>query len=133
MRHLCLACADAEETARPSRERRLNHAAVIMAIGAIIVLLSVFADVLRFGQAGGFGWKQSFGILVAGVVSLCALLMRVPTLLVVGLIAGGLSMIADHIEYGKGPGFGSNQTIGVVIGLGVLFLGLLLLRRSARP
>ncbi len=39
----------------------------ILALGIVILLLSVLADALGLGSAEGFGWKQGLGALV-GVV-----------------------------------------------------------------
>jgi uncharacterized membrane protein len=40
---------------------------VILVVGIVVTLLSVFADALGVGRTPGFGWKQSLGVLI-GVV-----------------------------------------------------------------
>jgi hypothetical protein len=40
---------------------------VIVALGVVILLLSVLADALGLGRVEGFGWKQTVGVLV-GIV-----------------------------------------------------------------
>lgn len=37
---------------------------VIVALGIVIILLSVLADALGLGRVEGFGWKQTVGVLV---------------------------------------------------------------------
>jgi hypothetical protein len=39
----------------------------ILALGIVILLLSVLADGLGLGRAEGFGWRQALGVLV-GIV-----------------------------------------------------------------
>jgi hypothetical protein len=40
----------------------------LLLVGVIVVLLSALADVLGIGRAPGFGWKQSFGVVVGLVL-----------------------------------------------------------------
>jgi hypothetical protein len=40
---------------------------VIVALGIVILLLSILADALGLGQVEGFGWKQTLGVLL-GIV-----------------------------------------------------------------
>jgi hypothetical protein len=40
-----------------------NGAILVLGIG--ILLLSVLADALGLGRVEGFGWKQTFGVLVS--------------------------------------------------------------------
>jgi uncharacterized membrane protein len=40
---------------------------VILVVGIVVTLLSVFADALGVGRTPGFGWKQSLGVII-GVV-----------------------------------------------------------------
>jgi hypothetical protein len=37
---------------------------LLIAVGVILAVLSLFADVLRLGAAPGFGWKQIVGLVV---------------------------------------------------------------------
>ncbi len=41
----------------------------LLFVGVIVVLLSALADILGIGRAPGFGWKQSFGVVVGLVLS----------------------------------------------------------------
>ena len=38
--------------------------------GALLVLISTFADLLGLGRSPGFGWKQTLGVLVGALVIL---------------------------------------------------------------
>ena len=40
---------------------------VLLALGAALVVVSALADPLGIGEGGGFGWKQTVGV-IAGVV-----------------------------------------------------------------
>ena len=56
-------------------------ALVILVVGVLLALVSLFADVLGVGGEPGFGWKQAAG-LVAGLVLIAIGLWRwrtVPT------------------------------------------------------
>jgi hypothetical protein len=39
---------------------------IVMALGALLVLISLFADQLGLGRHPGFGWKQAL-VLISGV------------------------------------------------------------------
>ncbi len=129
MRHLCLRCADAEQPDRPARDRFLNYGAILFSLGAFVVLLSAFADVLRFGRSEGFGPRQAVGLGIALVCIFTAAIVRVPTLMVFGILAGGLTILADVLKFGHGPGFGWNQMLGVAVGLALILSGYLESRR----
>jgi hypothetical protein len=45
-------------------------ARVAIVVGALLVLISVFADPLGLGRASGFGWKQILGVVVGALVLL---------------------------------------------------------------
>lgn len=123
LRHLCAACADAEELARPDRDRRLDHAAVLVAVGFSILFISVFADVLAFGGSEGFGWKQWAGMALAGILVMVGVAMWIPTVLVIGLFVGGLTALADYLGFGNASGFGLQQIGGALLGLGMVMVG----------
>ena len=61
---------------------------VLVALGAVLVVLSALADPIGLGDADGFGLKQGTGVVVGGVV-----------------VAAGLALI-----YVKRGGAGSAQT-----------------------
>ena len=41
-----------------------GSALVILAVGVLLALVSLFADVLGVGGEPGFGWKQTAGLVV---------------------------------------------------------------------
>ncbi len=117
MRHLCLECADREDIAVRRQERGLNHAAILIVAGLIVLVISLFADVLRWGEGEAFGYKQMAGLVLAGGGVLVGAVTRIPTLFVVGLLVGGLTLSADYIGFGKSPGFGLEQVAGTAVGI----------------
>jgi hypothetical protein len=44
----------------------LARAAII--VGALLVLIALFADPLGLGRSPGFGWKQALGVVVGALV-----------------------------------------------------------------
>jgi hypothetical protein len=46
----------------------LARAAIV--VGALLVLVSLFADPLGLGRSPGFGWKQILGVVVGALVIL---------------------------------------------------------------
>ncbi len=49
---------------------------VVIGIGALLVLIALFADPLGLGRAPGVGWKQILGILVGALVLLAGVYLR---------------------------------------------------------
>ncbi len=49
---------------------------VLIGIGAILVLIALFADPLGLGKSAGFGWKQGLGVLIGVVVILAGFYLR---------------------------------------------------------
>jgi hypothetical protein len=47
---------------------------VLIGIGAIVVLIALFADPLGLGKSAGFGWKQGLGVIIGIVVILAGAL-----------------------------------------------------------
>jgi hypothetical protein len=43
---------------------------VVIGIGAILVLIALFADPLGLGKSAGFGWKQWLGVVTGALVIL---------------------------------------------------------------
>ncbi len=121
VRHLCLACADGEQQALHTWNRGVDRAAVLAVLGLSILVISVFADHLGFGRSPGFAWKQEAGVLLAALLLLTGALIRVPTLSVCGLLAGGVTVLADRIGFGDSAGFGWQQVAGTAVG-GLLLL-----------
>ena len=57
---------------------RSRYGAILLVLGAVVLLLSALADPIGIGEGGGVGWKQIVGIVVgaAAVVIGGALWMR---------------------------------------------------------
>jgi hypothetical protein len=49
---------------------------VVIGIGALLVLIALFADPLGLGGQSGFGWKQGLGLVIGAVVILAGLYLR---------------------------------------------------------
>jgi uncharacterized membrane protein len=124
--HFCLACADTEVVVPSSArglpyDRRRNHAALLILVGLIILVLSIGADFFAFGQAEGFGWKQMTGVFCGVALLVLGAITRTQMVVVTGLIMGGLTLLADQLSFGSSPGFGWHQMLGTLLG-GVLVL-----------
>lgn len=126
--HFCLDCADADEARSSRRDRGLNRALIVLAFGAVVAMISLLADQLQFGSQAGFGWKQQVGTVIGGLLVFIAVLMRIPTLLIVGLMAAGLSLLADLLNFGEGEDFGSHQMLGLAVGAFFLICGVVMTR-----
>ncbi len=48
---------------------------VVLAIGALLVFIALFADPLGLGRPG-FGWRQGLGLVIGALVVLAGLYMR---------------------------------------------------------
>jgi hypothetical protein len=130
MRHFCLACAEAEEMEAEQRDQYLNYGAILISVGLFVLVLSVFADWLAFGHPlSGFAWKQRTGVALAGMLILTAAVVQIPTMLVIGVLFGTLTILADLLAFGQAPGFGWQQTLGTVLGLLLLLTGISEARR----
>lgn len=129
MRHLCLACAEAEDFPQ-GRERRLNFAAVLITVGLFITCICVLADYLGFGRHEDLGIKQLTSTGLGLTLMICAVFVRVPTVLAIGALIVVVSLLADQLAIGIHPGFGAQQITGCVIGMGLIAAGMLLARRK---
>jgi hypothetical protein len=49
---------------------------VLIGIGAILVLIALFADPLGLGKSAGFGWKQGLGVVIGALVILAGFYLR---------------------------------------------------------
>jgi hypothetical protein len=49
---------------------------VLIGIGAILVLIALFADPLGLGKSPGFGWRQGLGVIIGALVMLAGLYLR---------------------------------------------------------
>src|SRR5262249_9659836 len=118
------------EYSPPGKEQALNYGAILISVGVITLLLSVFADQLKFGNSQGFGFKQDLGLAMAMICVFTAALIRVPTLLVIGVLGGGLTVLADVLQFGHDPGFGWHQQLGTLVGATLVLCGWLESRRQ---
>jgi hypothetical protein len=56
---------------------RYRFGAILLALGALLLVLSALADPIGIGEGGGIGWKQIVGMVVgAAAIVFGALLMR---------------------------------------------------------
>lgn len=125
---LCSACAEEESASYRPRSRGLHRAAILLSVGGFVLTLSIFADWLQFGRSRGFGWHQFAGVGLAGVLLLIGAVMRVATVSVIGVIVGGLAILADWLGFGNAEGFGAHQKAGVLAGVLLIVVGLLVAR-----
>jgi len=130
--HFCLRCADLNAAADEwdAADRRLNRAAVCALAGLIVLVISVGADFFAFGRADGFGWKQMTGVFCGAAFFLTGTLLRASTLILVGLIMGGVTLLADWLAFGSSPGFGWHQILGTLLGVFLLVGGCRVRRMS---
>jgi hypothetical protein len=49
---------------------------VLIAVGAIVVLIALFADPVGLGKSAGFGWKQGLGVVIGVVVIVAGFYLR---------------------------------------------------------
>ncbi len=49
---------------------------VVIGIGALLVLIALFADPLGLGRSPGFGWRQTLGVVVGALILLGGLYLR---------------------------------------------------------
>lgn len=131
IRHFCRICADARGLTddRPRTKQRAAVASVLATVGLFVLALSLFADIISVGDSAGFGWQQRSGMMVAGIILLLGAVTRTLTLVIVGVITVTLDLLADGLEFGSSPGFGWQQQTGVLVGLGLIFVGLMFTRR----
>jgi hypothetical protein len=130
VRHLCLNCADSEDAAVRRTNRGLDHAAILIVTGLMALIISGFADVLKWGNGGAFGYKQIIAVFLAGGGLLIGAAARIPTLYLLGLVTGGLTLIADYARFGNSPGYGVEQCAGVIAGAILLGAGIFVARRG---
>lgn len=123
--HFCIPCAEIENATAQEEEVFLDGTAILVVIGLYILLISAFADEVAFGGHAGFGWKQIAGTLIGVILVGAGAATRIPTLVLIGLITGSLTIVADWVGYGSHPGFGFQQQIGSILGLGMMLYGLI--------
>lgn len=123
--------ADARSSTCPACRQKYGHsprpnvasAAVMLVVGTYTLVLSLFADWLSIGSKDGFGWRQWLGMLLAFVLVISGALTRVTAILVMGLLIGGVTILADVLKLGDSSGFGWQQIAGSMVGLVMIGLG----------
>lgn len=130
LRRLCLECADRDHEPPARFGKGLNYSVILISVGVIIVLLSALADRRNVASTPGFGWKQDIVVVLSGLLVVIATLLRIPTLAVIGLLAGVLSLLADVFQFGSDPGFGWYQMGGLFAGLITASIGMQMARRK---
>jgi hypothetical protein len=51
-------------------------ARIMIGVGVLLGLISLFADPLGLGRSPGFGWRQTLGVVVGALVILGGLYLR---------------------------------------------------------
>ncbi len=51
-------------------------ARIVLGVGVLVVLVSLFADPLGLGRHPGFGWLQGLGVIIGAVVVGAGLYLR---------------------------------------------------------
>jgi uncharacterized membrane protein len=46
---------------------------LVLAVGILLALVSLFADQIGLGKTPGFGWKQSLGLVIGLVLAVVAI------------------------------------------------------------
>jgi len=133
MRHFCPDCVDDAQADRPRSQRHRGAAGMIGAVGLIALLLSVFADRLKLGSSVGFGWWQNLGVVVGAALLILGAATRAPALLIIGLIACVLAVLADWFALGSAEGFGILQIAGTSLGLVLVATAIWISRARAYP
>ena len=124
VRHLCIPCADEEEATVARGKRGLDHAAILIVVGLLLLVISAGADILKFGSAEEFGMWQIIGTLLGGFLAIVGAVMRISTVVVIGLITIGLTVLADWLGFGNAEGFGLQQIAGCALGVVLILAGL---------
>lgn len=131
IRHFCIACAEQENIRADRHERFIDHGTVFVVVGLYILLLSALADLFSFGASEGFGYKQIAGVLIAITLFGVGGALRIPTLAFIGFFTGSITVLADWVGFGQHPGFGYQQILGSVLGLGLMVAGLTVARKQS--
>lgn len=132
IRHFCLKCADLVDNGSGTRERGLNHGAVLVVVGTFTLLLSLLADYLSMGHAEGFGWKQEVALALGLLLLGAGALIRASTLLVIGGLIALITLLAEWINLAAGQEeFGHKQITGSVIGVLMIAVGIARTRLTA--
>lgn len=129
VRHLCLDCAEWLDDPVPARDQSVSRGAILVAVGAFTLILSLFADQLDLGREEGFGWKQYLAVTLGVVLVTAAAIVRVGTLLIIGGLFVIVVALADWLGLGSQAGFGLRQASGCLLGLALTLGGAVRARR----
>ena len=105
---------------------------ILISVGLFVFAVSSLADFLKFGSGEGFGWKQEAGLALAGMLALTGSFVGVLMLIVIGIVIGTLTLLADLLAFGSNAGFGIQQLLGSLFGLAVTVTGLRIVSRTSR-
>jgi hypothetical protein len=113
-----------DEPSAAPRERSLNRGAILICVGVFTLAITLFADQIGFGQESGFGWKQDIALALGAILVAAGALLRIATLLVIGVIIAVLTLLADWLRLGSVEGFGLKQLTGSLLGVVLIVAGL---------
>ena len=111
----------------------------LLAIGIVILVVSLFADSFGIGERPGFGVDQALGCVVGAFLTAVGLFFAVDmfgnntaniSLLVIGIGLLAVSLLADVIGIGDDPGFGNQQMMGTIAGVVITAFGLFIMLRA---
>lgn len=131
VRHFCQDCFGDEKPPSAYSHRR-GEAAIVAAVGLIVLLMSVAADYLRFGKEVGFGSHQQLGVIIGIILLILGAVARAGSIITIGASAVALSVVADWVGFGSSPGFGAQQLLGTVLGVGMLLSAFKLSRMRSK-
>jgi hypothetical protein len=49
---------------------------IVIGAGVLVVVISLFADLLGLGRSPGFGWRQTLGVVAGGLIVLLGVSLR---------------------------------------------------------
>jgi hypothetical protein len=127
----CLECAETQPGPRPRTARVLLALAPSALIrgGALLALLTLFADELGIRGKRGFGWRQIAGSEAGALILVLGAFLRSGWLTISGLALLILSLGADHLRVGRTPGTGWRELLALALALAAVGVGLLWQRR----
>lgn len=134
----CQECALRAQQAERDTARDIALALTkpVIAAGLVLGLLVLVADHLGLTGRVGFGWRQLTGAEAGFLALVVGLLGRRTLVGVLGAVVMVLSLGADMLQMGRGPGMGWREWLGLLIAAGLVTAGVvfrgLLLRPPAR-
>jgi hypothetical protein len=49
---------------------------IVIGVGVLVVVISLFADLLGLGRSPGFGWRQTLGVVAGALIVLLGVSLR---------------------------------------------------------